>query len=108
VGTSDEGGPAERFFGTSEIFDMNKSHSATAGFKLSPTREWKMSYDTEFNFTEGNFSRHSFAFERTLHCWQMNFTWTPTGVSEGWYFVIRIIDLPDVKLETRDTRNLRG
>jgi hypothetical protein len=108
VGTSEEGNPAERFFGTSEIFEMNKSHSATAGFKLSPTQEWKMSYDTEFNFTEGNFSRHSFAFERTLHCWQMNFTWTPTGVSEGWYFVIRIIDLPDVKLETRDTRNLRG
>jgi hypothetical protein len=37
----------------------------------------------------------------------MNFSWTPVGVSQGWYFVIRIIDLPDIKLETRDTRPLR-
>jgi hypothetical protein len=38
----------------------------------------------------------------------MEFRWTPTGVTEGWNFVIRIIDLPDVKLETSDTRGLRS
>jgi hypothetical protein len=26
------------------------------------------------------------------------------GIAQGWYFVIRIIDLTDIKLETRDTR----
>ena len=66
-----------------------------------------MSYDTEFNFSEGRFSRHVFSFQRTLHCWRMDFAWTPTGVSEGWHFLIHIIDLPDVKLETSDTRGLR-
>jgi hypothetical protein len=29
-------------------------------------------------------------------------------VSEGWNFLIRIIDLPDVKLQTSDTHGLRG
>ena len=107
VGTSGGGNPAERFFGLSEIYNVSRTHQATAGFKFSPTADWKMTYETEFNFTEGQFSRHNFGFERTIHCWRMNFSWTPVGVSQGWYFVIRIIDLPDIKLETRDTRALR-
>src|SRR5690606_20611964 len=104
VGTAENGNAAEKFFGLSEIYNISRTHSATAGLRFNPTQEWKISYDTEFNFTEGEFSRHNFAFERTIHCWQMNFSWTPVGVSQGWYFVIRIIDLPDIKLETRDTR----
>jgi hypothetical protein len=104
VGNAEEGNPAERFLGFSELYNVSRTHSATAGLKFNPTQEWKISYDTEFNFTEGEFSRHNFAFERTIHCWRMNFSWTPVGVSQGWYFVIRIIDLPDIKLETRDTR----
>lgn len=104
VGNAGDGNPAERFFGLSELYNVNRTHSATAGLRFNPTQEWQISYDTEFNFTEGEFSRHNFAFERTIHCWRMNFSWTPVGVSQGWYFVIRIIDLPDIKLETRDTR----
>jgi len=104
VGNAEDGNPAERFLGFSELYNVTRTHSATAGLKFNPTQEWKISYDTEFNFTEGEFSRHNFAFERTIHCWRMNFSWTPVGVSQGWYFVIRIIDLPDIKLETRDTR----
>ena len=107
VGTDGRGNPAERFFGTSEIFDLNRTHQADANLSFSPTREWKMTYDTQYNFSAGEFSRHNFGFERTIHCWRMNFSWTPVGVSQGWYFVIRIIDLPDIKLETRDTRPLR-
>jgi hypothetical protein len=108
VGSTGGGNPAERLFGTSEIFEITKTHQATAGLKFNPTQEWNVTYDTEFNFTEGEFSRHNFGFERTIHCWRMNFSWTPVGVSQGWYFVIRIIDLPDIKLETRDTRPIRG
>jgi hypothetical protein len=107
VGTTGGGNPVGRFFGESQVYNVTRTHQATAGLRFSPTAEWKMTYDTEFNFTEGEFSRHNFGFERTIHCWRMNFSWTPLGVSQGWYFVIRIIDLPDIKLETRDTRPLR-
>ncbi len=104
VGTTGGGNPAEKFLGTSEIFNVTRTHQANGGFRLSPTSNWHMTYNTEFNFTEGEFSRHNFGFERTIHCWQMNFSWTPVGVAQGWYFMIRIIDLPDIKLEARDTR----
>ncbi len=107
VGTTGEGNPVGRFFGESQVYNVTRTHQATAGFRFSPTAEWKMTYDTEYNFSLGEFSRHNFGFERTIHCWRMNFSWTPLGVSQGWYFVIRIIDLPDIKLETRDTRPLR-
>jgi hypothetical protein len=108
VGNAEAGNPAERLFGTSEIFRVTRAHQANAGFKFNPTQEWKMTYETEYNFTEGEFTRHNFGFERTLHCWRMNFSWTPVGLSQGWYFVIRIIDLPDIKLETRDSKLQRG
>ena len=107
AGTSD-GSAVERFFGRSEIFETTRTHQAYGSLSLNPTSKWHMTYDTEFNFTEGDFSRHVFGFERTLHCWQMQFQWTPTGITEGWHFLIHIIDLPDVKLETSNTRGQRS
>jgi hypothetical protein len=107
VGTTGQDNGLQRFVGSSEVYQLTKTHQAGAGLRINPTKEWKMSYDTEYNFTTGEFSRHAFGFERTLHCWQMAFHWNPVGVTSGWDFVIRIIDLPDVKLETRDSRSMR-
>ncbi len=87
------------------IFQHSRSHSAAGGLKLNPTKSWEMSYDTEYDFSRGTFSRHAFLFHRTLHCWDMDFRWTPVGLAEGWSFVIRITELPDVKLESRDTKS---
>jgi hypothetical protein len=100
----DDASPVERLFGTNGTFQRTRTHAASAGLKLNPTPGWQMSYDTDYNFSEGKFSRHSFAFHRILHCWEMDFRWTPQGISEGWNFNIRITELPDVKLETSDTR----
>jgi len=107
VGTSGNGSPVARFFGTSEIYNVTRTDQASASLKINPTPGWKMTYDTQFDFTQGRFSSQVFGFERTLHCWQMVFNWTPVGVTQGWNFVIRIIDLPDVKLQSSDTRGLR-
>jgi hypothetical protein len=103
----DAASPAERAFGINGTFQRNRTHTANGGLKLNPTAGWQMSYDTDYNFSEGEFSRHSFNFHRTLHCWVMDFRWTPQGISEGWNFSIRITELPDVKLETSDTRARR-
>ncbi len=106
VGTS-SGSPTERFLGTSEIYQITKTHQASGSLKINPTAGWKMSYDTQFDFTQGRFSSHVFGFERTLHCWKMDFHWTPVGVAQGWNFIIYVIDLPDVKLQSSDTHGLR-
>jgi hypothetical protein len=107
VGGGDGGDPLASLVGADGTFRRDRTHSAGGSLKLNPTSTWQMSYDTDYDFSKGRFSRHSFAFHRILHCWDMDFRWTPQGLSEGWQFNIRIIDLPDVKLETRDSR-LRG
>jgi hypothetical protein len=104
VGGGDGGNPLLSLVGADGTFRRDRTHSAGGSLKLNPTHTWQMSYDTDYDFTQGRFSRHSFAFHRILHCWEMDFRWTPQGLSEGWQFNIRIIDLPDVKLETRDSR----
>jgi len=104
---ADNSSTLERLFGANGTFQRTRTHNAGGSARINPTPGWQMSYDTDYNFSEGRFSRHSFAFHRTLHCWQMDFSWTPVGISEGWNFNIRIIDLPDVKLETSDTRARR-
>jgi hypothetical protein len=101
----DDSSPLERMFGTGGTFRRTRTHNAYGSLKLNPTAGWQMSYDTDYNFSEGKFSKHSFAFHRVLHCWEMDFRWTPQGISEGWNFNIRITELPDVKLETSDTRS---
>ncbi len=103
----DNNSDLERIFGANGTFQRTLTHSANGSLKLNPTPGWQMSYDTDYNFSEGKFSKHSFAFHRTLHCWQMDFQWTPRGISEGWNFNIRITDLPDVKLQTSDSRSKR-
>ena len=99
--------PVSRFFGGGGSFRHTRTHSASGGLKLNPTAGWQMAYDTDYNFSEGRFSRHAFSFHRVLHCWEMDFRWSPVGISEGWNFVIRITDLPDVKLESSDTKSRR-
>ncbi len=105
--SDDNGTPLERAFGTSGTYRRDRTHQAYGSFKINPTAGWQMSYDTDYNFSDGRFSKHSFAFHRTLHCWEMDFHWTPVGISEGWNFNIRITDLPDVKLESSDSKSRR-
>ncbi len=105
--TGDEGNAVERLFGTASTFQQTRTHQASGSVKLNPTAGWQMSYDTDYNFSEGRFSKHSFSFHRIMHCWDMDFRWTPVGISEGWNFNIRIIELPDVKLESSDSKSRR-
>jgi hypothetical protein len=107
VGGDESSNPLERLFGTAGTFQRTRTHTASGSLKLNPTAGWQMSYETEYNFSEGEFSRHTFSFHRTLHCWQMDFHWSPVGLTSGWNFNIRITDLPDVKLETSDTKSRR-
>ncbi len=90
-----------------DVFRLTRTHQADARIKLNPTPGWDMSYATDYNFSEGTFTKHSFGFLRTISCWDMEFSWTPVGISEGWRFLIRLRDLPDLKLETSDTRTRR-
>ena len=90
-----------------DLFQDQISHSTSITATFQPTVNWEMSYSTQYDYNEGKFVTHRFTFNRTLHCWQLDFTWTPTGPAAGWSFSIYVRDLPDIKLNagSTDTKN---
>ncbi|MCF0215613.1 MAG: LPS-assembly protein LptD [Fibrobacteraceae bacterium] len=86
-----------------DLFKDDVSHSTSVSATFQPTVNWDVSYSTQYSYTEGRFVTHNFTFNRTLHCWQLDFTWTPTGPAAGWSFSIYVKDLPDIKLNAGST-----
>jgi len=86
-----------------DLFQDNISHSTGISATFQPTVNWDMTYSTRYDYNEGKFVTHSFTFNRTLHCWQLDFSWTPTGPAAGWSFSIYVRDLPDIKLNAGST-----
>jgi len=85
------------------MFRQDINHSTSISANLQPTRHWTMGYNTQYDYTEGRFAKHAFTFNRDLHCWKMDFTWTPVGPAAGWSFSIYVMDLPDIKLNASST-----
>lgn len=86
-----------------KVFKETVTHSTGISASLHPTPNWSMSYTTRYSYTEGRFASHEFTFDRTLHCWKIDFTWTPTGPASGWSFTVYVKDLPDIKLNAAST-----
>ena len=86
-----------------DLFQDNISHSTGISATFQPTVNWDVSYSTRYDYNEGKFVTHNFTFNRRLHCWQLDFTWTPTGPAAGWSFAIYVRDLPDIKLNAGST-----
>ncbi|HSQ42822.1 MAG TPA: LPS-assembly protein LptD, partial [Fibrobacteraceae bacterium] len=88
----------------SNLFKDEMKHTTTLSATLQPTPKWKLQYNTAYDYTNGEFSKHQLTFSRDLSCWSMTFTWTPVGAASGWHFTIYITDLPDIKLQAGDTQ----
>lgn len=80
--------------------------NSTVGFStsFSPTRFWGVSWQTMYNFTDGQFDAHVVRLERDLHDWRagFNFVKNPNG-NFALYFSIHLIDLPDLKFDYNQT-----
>ena len=85
-------------------FQTSEFHTSSAQIALHPTPKWDMRYNTHYNFQDGEFAEHSFNFTRLLHCWKLEFRWTPKGPAEGWAFNVHIIDLPDIRLQAAQSK----
>ena len=85
------------------LFQNDMSHASSVNLRMAPTQTWAMSYGTSYDYRRGEFAEHRFSFDKDLHCWNMNFTWTPVGVAAGWSFQIAITELPDIKLQAGST-----
>ncbi len=91
--------PASRAFGTNRTLGMQ------VGF--SPTDNWGVSYNTQYNFTTDEFTQHVLRLDRDLHRWRATFSFikSPNG-NFAFNFFISLLDQPDIKF-TYDQRTVR-
>ncbi len=67
---------------------------------------WRIQYNARFDLIEKNLVSHDINIHRDLHCWEMNFTWTPSGFGKGFYLRVNVKSptLRDLKFESRGGR----
>jgi lipopolysaccharide assembly outer membrane protein LptD (OstA) len=72
--------------------------SAALGFNL--TESWKINASTSYDVINKEFAAPQVTVYRDLHCWEMNFSWVPTGLYRNYRFEIRLKapELRDVKV----------
>ena len=70
----------------------------TGSVKLTPNL--RLSYNLGYDITHQNITYPNVTFFRDLHCWQINGTWIPFGVTKGYQFTIAAKSslLQDLKL----------
>jgi hypothetical protein len=72
----------------------------TVGLNIafSPTSNWNVSWNTQYNMTTNEFGQHMVRLDRDLHRWRATFgyTQTPTGTFAFTFFV-SLLDQPEIK-----------
>lgn len=72
--------------------------AASLGFNL--TEFWKISASSSYDIVNKQFAAPQVTVYRDLHCWEMNFSWVPTGFNRNFRLEIRLKapQLQDVKV----------
>jgi hypothetical protein len=74
---------------------------------LQLSKNWRVGVYAHFDLREKAIIDQRYTIYRDLHCWEMQFFWTPTGFSKGFYFRLGIKAplLKDIKVEKRGGRS---
>ena len=72
---------------------------------LNLTDKWRISMNTNFDITAGEFSFTTFNVNRDLHCWSMAFNFVPFGYMKSYSFTINANSsmLRDLKIQKRQS-----
>ncbi|MGK7391975.1 MAG: putative LPS assembly protein LptD [Candidatus Cyclobacteriaceae bacterium M2_1C_046] len=78
-------------------------NAVTFSGNLSLTEKWKVTFSSGYNLKNKDFTLTRFGITRDLHCWTMDFNWTPFGNFTSYDFTIRVKSalLQDLKLNRR-------
>lgn len=75
----------------------------SVNFSLRPTQTWSVEGNFSYDFITGTVITPQINLRKDLHCWDLIFTWTPIGFSQGFYlrFGIKSPQMRDLQLEKR-------
>lgn len=81
---------------------QNKIFTQALGFSgdVSLTQNWKVTFNSGYDFKLKDFSYTSIGIYRDLHCWEMHINWIPFGPNQQYNFQINVKSavLQDLKL----------
>jgi len=82
---------------------VRRSVLGIVSFSLKPTVTWSVDGSFSYDFVTGNVITPQINLRKDLHCWDLIFTWTPIGFSQGFYlrFGIKSPQMRDLQLEKR-------
>ncbi|MES2765758.1 MAG: putative LPS assembly protein LptD [Bacteroidota bacterium] len=85
----------------SGVADINFNVTSNISFDLTPT--WKFSSSLFYDLKRGKVDAPTVNITKDLHCWDLQFSWYPSGLYRGYYlrFGIKASELQDLKLESR-------
>jgi hypothetical protein len=78
----------------------DESQQLSGSMTFTPTRNWAVSWYTDYSITENKFGAHVLNFKRDLYRWQANFDFrrAPNG-NTSFSFSVHLTDLPDLKAD---------
>lgn len=83
---------------TPDFISKNINMNFSLSFNL--TSQWKFSVNGGYDFSENEITAPVVRISRDLHCWNMNFDWTPMGYYRGYRLEIKVKapQLQDLKI----------
>lgn len=81
--------------------NITQTMTLSGDVKLTP--KMAINYNTGYDFKQKEITMSRVGITRDLHCWEMSFSWIPTGYMKSWNFTIRAKAsmLQDLKYERR-------
>jgi hypothetical protein len=82
--------------------EPNVRHSLDGSLTFNLPK-WNVTWTARYDFEAKEMVRQSFSIYRDLHCFEARLQLVPTGPGRGYWFVIGIKDIPEIKYERRQT-----
>ncbi len=84
---------------------VTKTSNLSAALSFNLTEFWKIRASTSYDILNKEFAAPLITIYRDLHCWEMNFSWVPTGTNKHYQFEIRLKSplLQDVKVTKQES-----
>jgi lipopolysaccharide assembly outer membrane protein LptD (OstA) len=81
--------------------ESNTTQTLRFSGDLSLTEKWKVTFNSGYDFESKDFTTTRLGLTRDLHCWQMDFNWTPFGTFQSYGFSIHVKSslLQDLKID---------
>lgn len=83
----------------------NVTQTLSYNGSITLTPKWGLTFSGGYDFESNKITPGTLNITRDLHCWQMSFTWVPTGFIKQWSFNISVKSsvLRDLKYDKRSS-----